>query len=280
MKALRLLLLLIPISSHAVAEPDTLAFQPAMLRLKLLGDSLLKGKSDQVRSQANEAFSLLIDSILNTEGGRMLSFKNLESLSLATSDDGKIKLISWMLISKDAPPYYSFFGYLLHRKDSKAPFGITRLDATQGGPKEELENMKRSPADWHGCIYYAVVHQRYKKHDHYLLLGWAPQSQAITRKLVEPLRIQDKKIQFGAPVIRAGGKAKHRLVYDYNAQATMTLRHDDRMKMLVMDHLSPSDPRPEAKGMYNLYGPDFSYDGLKFEKGHWIFLRDIDVRNR
>jgi hypothetical protein len=280
MKALLLLLFLIPFHLRAEAEPDTLAFQPALMRLKLLGDSLLKGKSDQARTQSNTAFSALVDSILNTEGGRMLSFKNLESISVAVSEDGKTKLITWMLIRKDELPYYSYFGYLLHRKDAKAFYSVVRLDAIPGRPKDELENLKLAPSEWHGCIYYAVVHQRHKKYDHYLLLGWAPQSQAITRKLVEPLRLQDKKIQFGAPLIRAGGKAKHRLVFDYNAQATMTLRYDERMKLVVMDHLSPSDPRPEAKGMYNLYGPDFSYDGLKFEKGHWNFLRDIDVRNR
>jgi hypothetical protein len=32
--------------------------------------------------------------------------------------------------------------------------------------------------------------------------------------------------------------------------------------------------------MYQLYGPDLSYDGLKFEKGLWILQRDIDVRNK
>lgn len=280
MKVLLFLLLVLLFGFHVQAASDTLALQPALVRLKLLGDSMLRGKSDQIRSQANTEFSLLIDSILNTESGRMLSFKSVESLSVAGSDDGKIRLISWMLIRKDESPTYTFFGYLLHRTDPKLPYTVIRLDATRQGPKEELENLKLWPSEWHGCIYYAVVHKRYRKNDHYLLLGWAPQSQAITRKLAEPLRVQEKKIQFGAPIIRAGGKAKHRLVFDYNAQATMTLRFDERMNMLVMDHLSPSDPRPEAKGMYNLYGPDFSYDGLKFEKGHWNFLRDIDVRNR
>jgi hypothetical protein len=280
MKVLLIPLLLFSFCFPTKAETDTLAFQPALLRLKQMGDSLLRGKSDQARTDANVAFTALIDSILNTEAGRSLSFKNLESLSSVSSDDGKIKLISWMLMRRIEQPFYSFFGYLLHRKDNKTPFVLVKLNATKSGSKEELETVKISTPDWHGCVYYAAIHQRYKKSDHYLLLGWAPQSQAITRKIAEPLRIQDNKTQLGAPVIRAGGKAKHRLVFDYNAQATMTMRYDERKKMVVMDHLSPSDPRPEAKGMYNLYGPDFSYDGLKFEKGHWNFLRDIDVRNR
>lgn len=280
MKALLVFLFPIALSFQSKADTDTSAFQPVLIRLKLLGDSVLRGKSDQVRNNANTEFSSLVDSILSTEAGCQLSFKNLECLSVTGSDDGKVKLISWMLILREELPSYSFYGYLLHRKQDKAPFTVFRLNATPSGSKEEMENLRYIAPEWHGCIYYAVIHQRYKKNDHYLLLGWAPLSSSITRKIAEPLRLQDTKIQLGAPVIRAGGKAKHRLVFDYNARASMTLRYDERMKMLVMDHLSPSDPRPEARGMYNLYGPDFSYDGLKFEKGHWNFFRDIDVRNR
>ena len=45
----------------------------------------------------------------------------------------------------------------------------------------------------------------------------------------------------------------------------MMLRYDDKLKMIVFDHLSPS--KPSYEGKYQYYGPDFSYDGLIFEKG-------------
>jgi hypothetical protein len=59
----------------------------------------------------------------------------------------------------------------------------------------------------------------------------------------------------------------------------MNLRYNEDLGMLVFDHLASSDPRPESKGVYSLYGPDLSYDGLKFEKGYWMLYKDIDPHN-
>jgi len=47
--------------------------------------------------------------------------------------------------------------------------------------------------------------------------------------------------------------------------------------MIVFDHLSPS--KPSLVGVYEFYGPDFSYDGYKFEKGMLELYPDIDIRN-
>ena len=58
----------------------------------------------------------------------------------------------------------------------------------------------------------------------------------------------------------------------------MALNFDAKEKMIVMDHLAPEDSRFE--GQYQFYGPDFSYDALKFKKGAWIFERDVFAKNR
>ena len=57
----------------------------------------------------------------------------------------------------------------------------------------------------------------------------------------------------------------------------MGLKYDERFKMIVFDHLSPI--RPELAGDYKFYGPDFSYDGYKFENGFWVYMPDLDVTN-
>jgi hypothetical protein len=58
----------------------------------------------------------------------------------------------------------------------------------------------------------------------------------------------------------------------------MALNFDEKEKMIVMDHLAPEDSR--FVGQYQFYGPDFSYDALKFKKGAWIFERDVFAKNR
>ena len=34
------------------------------------------------------------------------------------------------------------------------------------------------------------------------------------------------------------------------------------------------------KATIEFYGPDFSYDALKFTDSHWVLFEDIDVRNK
>jgi hypothetical protein len=58
----------------------------------------------------------------------------------------------------------------------------------------------------------------------------------------------------------------------------MMLRYNERTEMIVMDHLSPIDPAyQDDRGNY---GPDFSHDALEFQKGKWVLLENIELRNR
>lgn len=277
-RLLLLLYLLLPLETPAQKATDTLALNAAGARLAQLGDSLLKGTTDTVRSQAGALFGQLLDSLLFTPAGPLLSFGQQKALSVAVSDDEKVKAITW-LVASERGNRYRYVGYLLQRKEKKDPWQVHRLQMNTQLQRDLLETTRSDSASWPGCIYYSVRHERYKKKDYYLLLGWAPQSLSTTRKYIEPLGLSPSRITIGLPSIKAGGRTRTRLVFEYNAQLSMSLRYHEQLKMIIMDHLSSSDPRPEAKGMYQLYGPDLSYDGLKFSKGQWILIKDVDVRN-
>lgn len=274
-----MLILFFLTSTQGRASSDTLRLKDAVNRLMVLGDSLLKGSNDSIRTEANEHFSALLDSVLQSAGGTELSFGQVRALSHARAENQKVRALTWLL-QRERGNRYDYFGYLILQPDPKLPARVIRLNQNKDLAREDLDFIKSDPSNWLGCIYYAIHVERYKKKDHYLLLGWAPQSTFTTRKLVEPLQFNTTKVSLGLAVIKAGGKTRHRMVFEYNAQATMSLRYHEKEKMIVMDHLSSSDPRPEARGMYQLYGPDLSYDGLKFSKGNWLLLKDIDIRNK
>ncbi len=277
----RLLLLLFCLLTYTFesrANSDSLLLHPAVKRLAILGDSVLKGSTDAVRIKFLEPFSTLLDSILRSPGGTELSFYQVRALSVANASGKQVKTLTW-LVSLENGSNYNYYGYILYKTANSGETKIVRLHHQPDLPREELEILKGDSSNWIGCIYYDVHVERYKKKDYFLMLGWAPQNGFITRKIIEPLVISSTKVTLGVPVIKAGGKAKARLVFDYNAQVSMSLKYNEKEKMIVMDHLSSSDPRPEAKGMYALYGPDFSYDGLKFSKGQWVLIKDLDVRN-
>ena len=57
----------------------------------------------------------------------------------------------------------------------------------------------------------------------------------------------------------------------------MLLNYESAENRIVFDHLAPPDPN--LKGKFELYGPDFSYDGFKFLNGRWKFISDLELKN-
>ena len=144
---------------------------------------------------------------------------------------------------------------------------------------DSAESNKLTNNNWYGALYYKILKNKFNNKVYYTLLGWHGNNFQTTRKVIDVLLINNLQLQFGAPLFKAGGKTKSRIIFEYNAQATMSLKYDDHDNRIVFDHLSPSDPRPESKGMFSLYGPDMCYDALNFEKGFWVLQKNIELRN-
>ncbi|MFM9008558.1 MAG: hypothetical protein ACKORE_08255 [Bacteroidota bacterium] len=281
-RSARILVLLLLHAMYALASPnDTTALTPAVNRLSTLGDSLLRGRSAETRTAAQLAFAGLIDSILSSPSGMHLSFHQVRALSVAESPDKNIRMLTWMLrAGEETDPVFHFSGYILCRQNTKSAWNRRILRDSGVRNRDSLAFLRNGPEEWTGGICYGIAQSRTKTTNTYLLLYWCPQSKTISRKIAETFQLRNGLPVFGVPAIKAGGKSRSRLVFDFNAQASMTLRFDERMNKVIMDHLSPSDPRPEAKDQYQLYGPDLSYDALSPDKGTWLLIRNIDVRNR
>jgi hypothetical protein len=279
MRRLLLLTLLLFQQPLFAAGPDTLALQPALLRLQVLGDSMLSGKSDSIKLASETAFSTLTDSLLKREGGSLLSFHQVKAMSLTKSPDNHLRIYNWMLLLEGGNNY-RFYGRVLAKQEKKAPYRLYRLQEKKYSDNEAVSLLKLDSTNWLGSVYYKIIQQRYDKKTTYVALGWAPQSLQTTRKIIEPIVIGINKVTFGAPVLKEKGKkTKTRVIFEYNARATMSLRYEEKNDRIVFDHLAPSDPRPESKGIYSMYGPDLSYDGYEFVSGSWIFRPDLKLNN-
>ncbi len=275
-----LLLLLVLIGTGVQASaPDTLAFLPALVQLKTSGDSLLKGSSDSVRRASHEQFLKLADSVLRNPASYTLSFAQVPAFSVVTAPDHSFRILTWMLQESEGNKY-SYYGYVQVRDEKKKTIRTVRLYEEAHNNNDSAEYFRLDSSNWMGCIYYKVIQERVDKKNYYLLLGWAPHSFLTTRKIAEPFQITPTKVLFGAPIIRGQGRTRCRLVFEYNSRVTMSLRYEEKMKMVVFDHIQSSDPRPESKGMYSMYGPDMTYDGLKFSNGTWVYQKDIQVNNQ
>ncbi|MFW5886668.1 MAG: hypothetical protein ACOCUL_02820, partial [Bacteroidota bacterium] len=149
-------------------------------------------------------------------------------------------------------------------------------DNSENISNPEFETL--SNQNWYGALYYQIIVNKHWLNEYYTLLGSDLNDLHSKKKLVEILQFgQNDQPVFGNPVFKNREKAVTRIIFEYSAQANMVLTYDKDREMIIYDHLSPF--RPSLKGKYQFYGPDFSYDGLKFENGIWNTYHDIDARN-
>lgn len=203
---------------------------------------------------------------------------DLDSLSFLgqlRSSDGKLLLTCWNLVLEDGQLRYHCIAFF--RGSKKDAVIVTTFDHNDTD-WQKITRKVVSPQDWYGALYYRVITTKLKKKTFYTLLGWDGYNSLTNRKVVDVLNVDGKGMTLGAAMFTQDRRPAFRLVYEYANDATMSLNWDEKQKMIVMDHLAPEDGR--LKGQYQFYGPDFSYDGLRFEKGKWVLIEDLDARNK
>jgi len=200
---------------------------------------------------------------------------SLPYIGQINSDDGAVRLLNWNTLRPDGTMGYHCV--VLHH-DAKGMVQATVLRDSTDLADENMETRKLMPDAWYGALYYRVVTARYRKKAYYLLIGWDGKDNLSSRKVVDVLSLMKGKALLGEPIIRMERKPKHRLIFEYAEDVTMFLNFDENMRMLVMDHLAPKEPY--LKGNYQFYGPDMSHDGLVFEDGRWVYVPDVDARNK
>ncbi len=202
------------------------------------------------------------------------SFKGLNRMSTLLSKDKKVKICTWNIEHNNAT--HTFYGAIITKKESGEISVYPLIDKTK-----ELKNPDRLTLNhkkWYGAIYFDIIETKYKKQIYYTLIGFKGNSELTKIKLLETLTIQSSgEPRLETSILAKGPGFMPRLIFEYSAGANMMMRYDGDHKMIVVDNLSPSDPM--FKDVYRFYGPDFSYNGYKFEKGKWVIYPDIDIRN-
>jgi len=192
-------------------------------------------------------------------------------MSRVDAPDGKFRLLTWNVPYSNGT--HRFEGFLLVQ-DRKRRVLYELRDMT-----EKIENASfkmLGPDYWYGALYYTVVPVKKGGKSWYTLLGWKGQSNVETRKVIEVLSFKGGTPQFGAPLFGDGRVKRTREVFGYSFQSSMSLRWEQAFDRIVLDHLSPM--KPEFAGQAAFMGPDLSYDAYVWEKDHWLYQRDVDVR--
>jgi len=238
------------------------------LQQTLLAPSL----SDSIRKENNRLFTSGMVKLLQHESAWSMDLKALDKLSVLTAPDKQFRLFTWFNVEDFK---HRANGILLMR--DKNGSRVVVLDAGEINPKG---NRWQSADKWPGALYYDLGSFSTPKGKAYVLLGFHPGDGTSHYKTIEFLHFGPRgDPRFGLPIIVLENNRKvNRLVFQYSSKATMSLAFDRSKRRIRFDHLSPPDI--SLKNQYQHYGPDFSVDALEFKKGEWIFVSDIDARNR
>lgn len=234
---------------------------------------LLKQPSDSLKMNTNKKIIDLFETALNTSGSNIYEFKKIRNIANLKSSDGQIKIINWNIPFTDGTfKYFAFFQYTPAKGQPKV-FKCEDKSSTILNPLTTM----LPPENWYGALYYKLIETKYNNLTIYTLLGWDGNDNFTNKKLVETFFIENEKIVFGPPVFKLEKVTQNRLIFEYAEQAKMMLRFDEKINLIVWDHLSPS--QPQFTGQYMYYGPDLSQDGLVFSEGNWILKPNLDMRN-
>lgn len=258
-----------PARDRAVSDTDDLA--AAEDTLKLLFSELASAGTPGEREKINGNITGLLGRVLTHEDSFEYPFDSLGTLGRITSRDNRLRIFTWNY--SDSPVDYRYSGFIQYREN-----GSISLHTLKQGDKgrDKFENRVFVPENWYGALYYQVHDVVYSGRTYYTLIGFDFNDVFSNIKIVDVLTLDDGSPVLGAPVFHFRDGTRHRVVFEYSARAVMLLRYVPERDMIIYDQLAPVSPR--LRGQYRYYGPVFSYDGLRFERGRWVHQPDVDYR--
>ncbi len=237
----------------------------------------ISGNSDYLeKEQINEKIINNLGEVLLIKESFKYPFDSLKNMGKITSPDMRIRIYTWNIPYTDGShKYFGFIQYLPSEENNILLFQLN----DESGILEQPEKLILSDSSWFGALYYEIIQTEYKNETYYTLLGFDFNSLLTNKKIIDVLYFTSDYIPvFGKPLFNYKNEICSRIIFEYSTKAAMGLKYNDELDMIVYDHLSPAKPIYEGNHMF--YGPDFSYDGLKFENGTWNEIKDIDVRNK
>ncbi|MBQ4033325.1 MAG: hypothetical protein II620_05110 [Paludibacteraceae bacterium] len=214
-----------------------------------------------------------VDSIFKATDPFKADLSTMQNVGSVMSDDGKLRIVSWNNRSENGT--FEYYNYFIYKKRSKDKPTVKKFTAKNAAlPKNKG---KYNANNWYGCLYYKAVAVK----GGYMLLGYQTYRDISRVKIIEPLNINGERFTLGDDVFEkaaSGKKKESRAVFEYSNNAVMNISYEPKEKRFVFDHLSPENPN--LKGMFQYYGPDFTYDALTLKKKRWTLTEDIDIKNK
>lgn len=206
-------------------------------------------------------------------------WEGLTMIGNLKSDDGKLRVITWYLPLKEGN--FRYFGFLQYNrgKNKSGKEDIVVIPLTDMSDRIPNPETKKLTADsWFGVVYYRLVSFEFRRETYYVLMGYDFNDNFSQKKIIEVLTFSGEGIPVFEGQFDMEFQALKRVIFEYSDRVAMTVNYNDRLEMVIFDHLAPFEPI--FSGSYRFYGPDGSYDGFSFSRSVFHLEKDVDARNQ
>lgn len=231
--------------------------------------------NEKLADSLSQNLLIYFQGVIESEGAFNYAFDSLNAIGKVQSKDNKLRIFTWNIVRNNGT--YTYYGLLqfYHKPDKEVK---TYVLVDKSDSILDPENSRLDYKNWFGALYYNIVETSIEGNTLYTLIGWDGNTLYTNKKVIESLTFTSSgKPKFGSSVFKFGRKKQKRIIFEYTRMADMMISYDEKLNLLVFDHLAPSDVVYENNPAF--YGPDFSYDGFKFENNVWNFISDVKYDN-
>ncbi|MFK7756530.1 MAG: hypothetical protein AB8B53_06310 [Flavobacteriales bacterium] len=248
---------------------------------ELLEDSIVtllngigQSESDADKLKFSEDLNTLLRSELIHSHVYDYPFSKVKKMAILRPEDNAFVLFNWNVpLSNGVNKFYCYVLQSDKNSDSN------KLTEFKKASREErkMDNRYLDVDQWYGCLYYDIITVKKNKTPHYTLLGYSPFSKASTKKYMDVVTFTNDEVRLGAPIFKTEKGVKKRVIFEFSAEVSMTVRWQEKSNRVILDHLTPRSP--EMEGNYMFYGPDGTFDAYLLKKGTWEFQGGVDFQS-
>jgi hypothetical protein len=266
-------LLSLPVETSGKKKP-TVDFWPVEESIQQLFNDIRETTDDSLAISLHLQIEEILAKTLVTPEAYKHKFDSLRTIGRIYAPRKDFRLFNWNHSSHDGT--YRYFALIVFPGKNDEPNRVIRLtETTDSIARPDQQTLGTD--QWPGCLYYKIVPKRKGKDGkyYYTLLGLDMNNLKTKKKYIEILTFDlNGNPQFGAPIIELNKWQKHRVIFEFSAYQSMYLEYNRLKRRIEFDHLAPL--MPYLVGEYEYYEPDQFRDGLKFRRGQWKHIKDIE----
>ncbi len=254
--------------------------------LKIICKKLYSSNTDIDKQKYNHQLLKTFELALNKPNSFDYAFDSLNDVARLTPSDKSFRIINWNVPYSDGTQEY--FGFIQYKHIQIKKIGFFKKEKTETiqlypliDKSAETKNPENSITDnkkWFGMLYYKIITKKTKNKTYYTLLAWDGNDKLSMKKIIDVLTFDDNgNPRFGADIFNMPKKNPKRIIFEYAATCSMSLKYSSKKDSIVFDHLAPE--QPQLEGQYQYYCTDMSYDGFGFKHGKWNYGTDVNATN-